>query len=258
MISQPMGITIMKSLSKEEVINDLLGYDGLKIIQRPDMFNFSLDSTLLADFVVFTSKVKSILDFGTGFAPIPLFLSLKTKVPIIGVEIQSDVAMLAKRNVTLNHLDDQITILEADIKTLPKLIPPTSVDIITCNPPFFKYKESSNTNESPYKTIARHEVLIDLETIIKTAKILLNNKGHLVMVHRAERLTDIVTLLQKYQFALKRLRFVHPRQHEMANMILIDATNNGQTGVKILPPLYVHQDNGYTEEILKIFNYGRK
>jgi tRNA1Val (adenine37-N6)-methyltransferase len=248
----------MKSLNKEEVINDLLGYDGIKIIQRPDMFNFSLDSTLLADFVPLNSKIRSIMDFGTGFAPIPLFLSLRTNIPITGIEIQKEVADLAKRNVSLNHLDHQITIIEEDIKNLPKRFPSTSIDLITCNPPFFKYKASSNINESPYKTVARHEVLIDLATIIKVAKTLLNNKGHLVMVHRAERLTDIITLLEAHKFALKRLRFVHPKKEEFANMVLIDATNNGLPGVKILPPLYVHENDTYTEEIMKIFNYGRK
>jgi tRNA1Val (adenine37-N6)-methyltransferase len=92
----------------KEVINDLLGYDGIKIIQRPDMFNFSLDSTLLADFAKPLTKTKKILDLGTGNAPIPLFLSLKTKAKIIGVEIQKEVYEIAKRNITLNNLDYEI------------------------------------------------------------------------------------------------------------------------------------------------------
>ena len=249
----------MKSmLNKDEVLNDLLGYDGLKIIQRPDMFSFSLDSTLLADFVQMNQKIKTILDFGTGFAPIPLFLSLKTKSKITGIEIQEEVADIAKRNVTINALSDQITIKVMDIKDAPKAFDPTSIDLITCNPPFFKYKKTSNVNQSTYKTIARHEVKIDLETIIKTAKILLNNKGHLVMVHRSERLSEIVTLLEKHKFALKRLRFVYPKKDKEAFMVLIDATNNGQSGVKIEPALIVHDENGYTDTIKKIFNYGNE
>lgn len=249
----------MKSmLNNDEVLNDLLGYDGLKIIQRPDMFSFSLDSTLLADFVKINNKVKTILDFGTGFAPIPLFLSLKTKAKITAIEIQEEVADIAKRNVAINHLENQIDVKIMDIKESTKHFDPTSFDMITCNPPFFKYKETSNVNQSLYKTIARHEVKIDLDSIIRTAKILLKSRGHLVMVHRSERLSEIITRLESHKFAIKRLRFVYPKEGQEAFMVLIDATNNGQSGVKIEPPLIVHNDSGYTDEIKRIFNYGKE
>jgi len=241
-----------------EVINDLLGYDGLKIIQRPDMFNFSLDSTLLADFAKPLTKTKKILDLGTGNAPIPLFLSLKTKAKIIGVEIQKEVYEIAKRNITLNNLDDQITIINEDIKGLSKQFENSEFDLITCNPPFFKYKESSHTNKNDYKTIARHEVLITLEEIIIEVKRLLKSKASFVMVHRTERLIEIINTLTKHNFAIKRLRFVYPKLGENSNMVLIEASNNGNTGLKLLEPLYVHTEEGYTDEIKRIFNYGKE
>jgi len=241
-----------------EVINDLLGYDGLKIIQRPDMFNFSLDSTLLADFAKPLGKTKKILDLGTGNAPIPLFLSLKTNAKIVGVEIQKDVYEIAKRNISLNKLDNQIEIINDDIKGIHKKYENSEFDLITCNPTFFKYKETSNTNKNDYKTIARHEVLITLEEIIIEAKRLLKTKSSLCMVHRTERIVEIINLLTKHNFAIKRLRFVYPKKGEDSNMVLIDASNNGNTGLKLLEPLYVHSENGYTEEIRKIFNYGKE
>lgn len=241
-----------------EVINDLLGYDGLKIIQRPDMFNFSLDSTLLADFANPLTKTKKILDLGTGNAPIPLFLSLKTNAKIVGVEIQKDVFELAKRNIQLNNLEDQIEIINEDIKGIHKKYENSEFDLITCNPPFFKYKETSNTNKNDYKTIARHEVLITLEEIIIEAKRLLKTKSMFCMVHRTERVVEIINLLTKHNFAIKRLRFVYPKQGEESNMVLVEASNNGNTGLKLLEPLYVHENGGYTEEIRKIFNYGKE
>ena len=241
-----------------EVINDLLGYDGIKIIQRPDMFNFSLDSTLLADFVNIQTKTKKILDLGTGNAPIPLFLSLRTKASITGVEIQKDVFDIAKRNITMNKLDDQITIINDDIKGIHKKYENSEFDIITCNPPFFKYVETSNTNKNDYKTIARHEVLITLEEIIIEAKRLLKTKSSLCMVHRTERIVEIINLLTKHNFAIKRLRFVYPKTGEESNMVLIDATNNGNSGLKLLEPLYVHTKDGYSDEVLRIFNYGKE
>ena len=241
-----------------EVINDLLGYDGLKIIQRPDMFNFSLDSTLLADFCNPLTRTKKILDLGTGNAPIPLFLSLKTKAQIIGLEIQEDVCNIALRNIKLNNLESQITIIKEDIKGIHKKFKNGEFDLITCNPPFFKHKETSNINKNDYKTIARHEVLITLEDIIIESKRLLKTKSSLCMVHRTDRLVEIINLLTKYKFTIKRMRFVYPKKGEISNIVLIDASNNGSTGLKLLEPLYVHENNEYTDEIRRIFNYGKE
>lgn len=241
-----------------EVINDLLGYDGLKIIQRPDMFNFSLDSTLLADFVKPLTKTKKIMDLGTGNAPIPLFLTLKTNAKIVGVEIQEEVYNIAKRNITLNNLEEQVTIVNKDIKDIHKDYNNSEFDIITCNPPFFKYKETSNTNKTDYKTIARHEVLITLEEIIVEAKRMLKTRGSFCMVHRTERLEEIIYLLRKHNFHVKRLRFVYPKKGENSNAVLIDASSNGSPGLTLLEPLYVHENNEYTDEIRRIFNYGKK
>lgn len=242
----------------EEVINDLLGYDGLKIIQRPDMFNFSLDSTLLADFVKPLAKTKKIMDLGTGNAPIPLFLSLKTNASITGVEIQDESYDLAKRSVELNNLQDRITILHDDIKGLSKKFENSEFDIITCNPPFFKYTETSHINKNDYKTIARHEVLITLEEIIIEVKRLLKTKGSFCMVHRTERLEEIVMLLNKHNFSIKRLRFVYQKHGDDSYTVLVDASNNGSKGLKLLEPLYVHEGNEYTDEIKKIFRYGKE
>ena len=242
----------------KEVIHDLLGYDGIKIIQRSDMFNFSLDSTLLADFVIPLTKTKKILDLGTGNAPIPLFLSMKTNAKIIGIEIQKDVYDLAVRTIKLNKLENQITILNEDIKGIHKKFENSEFDLVTCNPPFFKYKESSHTNKHDYKTIARHEVFITLEEIIIEAKRLLTTKGSLVMVHRTERLIEIINLLSKHKFSVKRLRLVYPKHGEESNMVLLDASNNGLPGLKILEPLYVHENDSYTKEVLRIFNLGKE
>lgn len=247
----------MKSIHPGEVINDLLGYDGLKIIQRPDMFNFSLDSTLLADFTVCTPSTRLLLDLGTGFAPIPLFLSLKTRARIVGVELQQEVADIAERNIQLNQLQDQIEIVCDDINRLPKRFEASSVDVITCNPPFFKVTPNAHINTSPYKTLARHEVAINVSQIAKVAQVLLKTKGKLFMVHRAERLFELTEILHAHRLQVKRLRYVHPRAGEHANMVLLEAVSGGRPGVKILPPLIVHEKSGYSAEIMEIFHYGR-
>jgi len=195
-----------------KVINDLLGYNNIKIIQDNEMFNFSLDSVLLPNFITINKNIKRVLDIGCGNAPIPLILSSKTNAEIIGVEIQKKVSCLAQESVKLNKLENQITIINEDIKTLKDKYPTEYFDIITCNPPYFEIKDQSKLNASDYKTIARHEVTLDLENLLSISKKLLKNNGTLGIVHRPERLTDILTLMRKYNIEPKKIRFVYPKR----------------------------------------------
>ena len=243
---------------KIEVINDLLGYEGLKIIQRPDIFNFSLDSTLLASFVTINKQDKLIIDLGCGNGYIPIFLTLRTTAQLIGVEIQEEIANLAKRSVEYNCLQEQITIYHGDLKDIYKTVGSSKFDVVTCNPPFFKYVSSSNVNESLYQTIARHEVMANIDDIVKVSNILLKDKGTLAMVHRVDRMMEVIDTFKRYHFEIKRLRFVYPKKtSDQALSILIEAKKKGSIGgLKILKPLYVYdEDYHYTDEILEIFNY---
>lgn len=237
-----------------ETINYLLGYKDLKIIQDNEMFNFSLDSVLLPNFITINKKIEKILDIGCGNAPIPLILSTKTNAKIIGVEIQNEVASLAKRNIELNKLTEQIEIVNEDINNYVQKLETDSFDIITCNPPFFKYIESSNINESEYKTIARHEVKLNLDQIFKISKKLLKNNGTIGIVHRPERLIDIIESMRKNNIEPKKIQFVYPKKNKEANILLIEGSKNGKPGIKILPPLYAHNDDGtYSDEVKKMF-----
>ena len=224
------------------------------IMQDTEMFNFSLDSVLLPNFITINKTAKEILDIGCGNAPIPLILSTKTKAHITGVEIQKEVFDLALESVKINNLENQINIINADINELYKELETESFDIITCNPPFFKVKEDSNLNESEYKTIARHEIKLNIEEVIKISRKLLKNNGVLGIVHRPERLVDIVDIMRKYNIEPKKVRLVYPKKDKEANILLIEGTKNGNPGIKILPPLYSHDEDGsYTEEIQKFF-----
>lgn len=241
-------------LKENEVLNDLLGYDGLKIIQRPDLFNFSLDSTLLANFVTIPKKARCIIDLGTGNAPIPLFLSLRTKAQITGIEVQAVSYDLATRNIAINGLNEQITILHRDLRGIHHELGDHCFDVVTCNPPFFKWQESSHINKNDYLTIARHEVMATLEDVVKEASMLLKHGGIFAMVHRPDRLVEIFETLRKYRLEPKRLRFVYPKPGKEANAILIESRKSNPGGLKILQPLYVyHADGTYTDEIRQMF-----
>lgn len=237
-----------------KTINYLLGYKDMKIVQDSEMFNFSLDSVLLPNFVTINKSTKKIMDIGCGNAPIPLILSTKTKAKIIGVEIQKEVFELAIESVKINNRNDQIEIINSDINEIYKEFDSDSFDIITCNPPFFKYKNTSNLNNNIQKTIARHEMLLNLEQIFKIAKKLLRNNGVIAIVHRPERLIEILGEMKKNNIEPKKIQFVYPKKDLDANIVLVEGAKNGKSGLKVLPPLYTHLDNGeYTPEVKKYF-----
>lgn len=237
-----------------EVLHDLVGFQNLKIFQNTDWFSFSLDSVLLPNFVTLNHNIERVLDLGTGNAPIPMILSLKTKAKIVAVEIQEDLYQLAKKNIDYNHLRDRIELLHLDMKKLRKIYGPDTFDVITCNPPYFKYQESSHLNDDEHKVIARHEKCITLEDIFSLCFYLLKNQGVLGMVHRTDRLVEIIHLANQYHLEVKRLRLVYPKENTDSNLVLIEFRKNGRTGLKILPPLYVHHSDGsYTDEVLNMF-----
>lgn len=235
-----------------KVINDLVGYKKLKIVQDTEMFNFSLDSVLLPNFITINENINQILDIGTGNGPIPLILSTKTKANIVGYEIQKEVSNLAKESIKINNLQKQIKIINDDIKK--NTYETETFDIITCNPPYFEVKNKSKLNKNDYKTIARHEVNLRLEELLKISKKLLKNGGVLGLVHRPERLIDILSTMRKYNIEPKKIRLVYPKMNKQANILLIEGKKNGKKGLKILPPLYSHNEDGtYTKEIQKYF-----
>lgn len=239
-----------------KVINDLLNYNNLKIVQDTDCFMFSLDSVLLADFVI-TNKKMNIIDFCTGNAPIPLFLSCKNNKKIVGVELQKEIFNLAEESIKVNHLEEKIKIINMDVNLLPNIYETDSFDLITCNPPYFKINNSSNLNSDERKAIARHEISLNLDDIFKVAKKILKNNGRIAMVHRTDRLIDIIDSMKKNNIEPKRIRFVYPKEGKESNMILIEGSKNGKSGIIIEKPLIAHNNDGtYSDEIKRIFNGG--
>lgn len=240
-----------------EVLNYLLDYNNLKIYQNTDWFSFSIDSVLLANFVRLNNKMK-ILDMCTGNAPIPLFLSTKTESKITGVEIQKEIYDLAVKSVKINNLDNQINILNKDIKKLNNIFETDTFDLITCNPPYFRLEEKSLTNENEIKRKARHEVELCLDDIFKCAKKLLKNNGKIAIVHRTNRLVEIISSMKQNNIEPKRLQFIFPFASSNSNLVLIEGSKNGNPGVIVENDIIVHNDDGsYTENINKIFNGGK-
>ena len=229
------------------VLNDLYDYDGLKIYQYDDKFKFSLDSILLAEFVELKPNTRTIVDFCTGNAPVPLILSTKSEARIYGFELQKNIYNLAVMSVKENKLESRIKIINANLKDSLEYILPESVDAVTCNPPYFKYdKNKSLINEDREKAIARHEISMNLDDLITSAKYILKNKAPLYIVHRCDRLEEILDCLNKYNFKVKKIQFIYASYNKEAIMVLIKATKNGKVGsLKVMPPLDVLQHKSY-------------
>ncbi len=238
------------------VCNELLGRELLKIYQDPDYFSFSVDSMLLASFASVTPSTKNICDLCTGNAPIPLYLTLRSdKAHIVGVEVQAHSYDLALKSVEENKLSERIEIINDNLIGINKKIG-NNFDLVTCNPPYFKLG-NHNINPKDSKAIARHEILATLDDCVKEASLLLKSKGRFCMVHRPERLIEIIDTFKKYKIMPKRLQFIYPKMNKECNHILIEGIKDGEMGsLRIMPPLYIYgDDNKWTKEVLKIYNY---
>lgn len=237
-----------------ETVIDLL-HKNMKIIQRTDHFSFSIDSLLVAEFATITRTTKNIVDLGTGNGVIPLFLSKRTPVKITGIEIQEISSDLARRNVQLNNLDEQIEIINDDMKNWERHIKRGSIDLVVTNPPFFKFHgEEKQLNDLDQLSLARHEITITLDSLLQTASMLLKDKGYFVMVHRVDRLVDIIETMKKYNLEPKRLQFCYTKLEKEGKILLVEGVKNGNPGLRVLPPLIAHDENGqYSKTILEMF-----
>ena len=237
-----------------KVRNRLLNFGDNIIYQDNDYFLFSLDSMLLANFVTIKLTDHRIIDLCSGNAPVPMLLSFRTKARIFGVELQKYIYDMGYDSIIENKMDDQITFINDDINNIEEHFDRESFDIVTCNPPYFKYKCDSLININMGKAIARHEVNLKLEDVILRANYLLKNGGTFALVHRPDRLIEIINLMQKYNIEPKRLRMVYPRDGKDANIILIEGVKNGKSGLKIEKPLIVYDNNNkYISEVRKMF-----
>ena len=228
-----------------KVKNDLFDYKNRYIMQIKDGFKFSLDSLLLAEFVKIKKDDKKILDMCTGNAPVPLVLSLKTNTEIVGFEIQKEISELALESVKINGLEKNIRIINDDIKNINNYFESNTFDIITCNPPYFKTKEDGYRNKNDFLTLARHEIAIDLETIFKIASKYLKDNKAFYLVHRVERLDDIIVLARENKMNVKELQFISTKKEKAANTILVKCVKNGKPGIKLRKEICVDNLDTY-------------
>lgn len=244
-----------KILRENERIDDLQ-INNLKIIQNTDGFCFGIDSVLLSEFAKDIKNGSKVMDMGTGTGIIGFLLLAKTNIKsVVGVDVQPDIIEMVNRSINLNNLENKFSTINCNIKDILNNVERESFDVVVTNPPYKKLN-TGGQNENEKKLISRHEYLADIFDFIKAAKQVLKDKGTLYMVHRPERLSDIITGLRENKIEPKKIRFVYSREDSNeAKLVLIKAVKNGGDFMKVDKPLYIYDSDGnYTEEILNIYN----
>lgn len=245
----------MDLVREDETLDDLQ-LNGINIIQKKKAFRFGIDAVLLANYANVKNN-HTVIDLCTGTGIVPFIIAGKTKAKkILGIEIQDEFVEMAHRSVEINNLQDRVDFMCADLKDTAALKKLERVDVVTVNPPY-KLMNAGIKNATDKLTIARHEVMCNLEDVIAASRILLKDNGRLYMVHRPERLADIFCLMRKYKIEPKRVKFVHPSAKKAPNIVLVEGQRDGGSFLKFEEPLYVYDDKGcYTKEIDEIYGRG--
>lgn len=229
--------------------------NGHKILQDPQRFMFGIDAILLSDFAASSIRSGStVIDLGTGTGIIPLILDTTSRAAkITALEVQPDSAAMAEESVAMNGLSEKIQVVQGDIKTVENQFPKHQFNYVVSNPPYMAMSIGKE-NPNDAKAIARHEVLCNLEDVIKAADYLLHDHGSFFMIHRPTRLADIFALCKKYNLEPKLLRMVVPFADKEPTMVLVEARKDARPELKILPQLVVYEKPGeYSDEVKGIY-----
>ncbi|NFK80421.1 hypothetical protein AL714_16955 [Clostridium botulinum] len=243
----------MDRIIKEDETLDDLQLKGIHVIQKKQAFRFGIDAVLLANFPTIKNGAK-VVDLCSGTGIISFILAGKTNASnIIGIEIQKEIADMAKRSIKYNNLQEKVRFIEGDLKNLKLLKDIEKVDVVTVNPPY-KTQGTGIININDKNAISRHEICCTLDDVVKAAKVLLKDKGKLYMIHRPDRIVDIMNVMRKYYIEPKLIRIIHPAVDKPPSMILIEGQKNGGKFLKWDRPLYIYDENNkYTNEVKRIY-----
>lgn len=232
---------------------DTLFNENLKIKQSKTGYRYSIDPVLVSCFAKPLSGSK-IIDLGTGCGIIPLVLTHRISgLEITGIEVQENLAELAKENIVNNRLQNNVTIVLSDIKDFAESFVSETIDMVITNPPYTK-KNAGRINFDTERAIARHEIKITLEELLKVAAALIKDKGEFVIVYPEKRLEELLTLMKNNGIHPHRLRMVHPKKNSRPKLVLVSGIKNSKPDFIIEPPLYIYDESElYSEEMQRMF-----
>lgn len=242
----------MIELKENERIDYMLG-EQLKIIQDGQSFAFSLDTLLLAYWAKEAIKNRSkVVELCSGNAAASLYMAAFNKAHYDDVELQEDIVSKARRSVELNNMQDRITVHQGNVKDAGSFLRKDSYDVVVVNPPYFKAPAGHKLNPDRSKAIARHELEINLEEIIAVSAGLLKMKGKMFMVHRPERLGEIINYGFKHDLAVKTVQPFVSRRGQDANLVIVEAVRSGKgDGLVLRDAIEVHEADGSNTPAIK-------
>ncbi len=207
-------------------------------------FKITTDNLALANFIKIKSKDKLLVEFGSGLLSIPLLLSTRTDIKMVGIEKDSIACKLSSMSIKDNHLEDKIKVINDDIKNLDKYFEINYIDIIVCNPPYFLLDNESTTSDKEYLKMARHEGDMTISDVARLSKIYLRDGGSLFLVSRVDRLFEIRDILIENKLAIKEIQFIYHDLDNTSKLVLIEARKSGKEhGLKVLKPIILKEDN---------------
>lgn len=233
---------------------DELQRGGYRIIQDPEKFCFGTDAVILADYAK-AKPGERVMDLcsGNGIVPI-LMLARYPKATYTSLEIQPEMAAMARRSMELNGIEDRITVLQGDLCDLPMQLKPHSFHVVTVNPPYMKTANPKLLNDTPAVQIARHEICCSLRDVMEAAAQMLMSKGRFYMVHRPQRLSEIFEEMQRVKIEPKGMQLVHPYIDKEPTQVLIEGVYQGGREMRIKPPLITYEAPGvYTKQMLEVY-----
>lgn len=224
------------------------------LFEQAEHFRLGTDSVLLADFVNIGTRKRGI-DLGCGSGILPLLLLVRSdRLHMTGLEINPEAARVADANIAANALEERCDIVTGDIRRCRELFRTGQFDLVVANPPYFTAGSGKQSPDAD-KAAARSEKLCSLEDICRAASYLCRTGGAFCLVHRAERLADVICLLRETGFEPKRLRTVSHSAEKEPSLVLIEARRGAGSGLKIMPPLFICGDDGReSAEIKRIYH----
>lgn len=222
----------------------------VQLIQRRAGYRFSVDALLLAAFA--NRPRGKVVDLGTGCGVVAVLLAKRGARSVVGVELQPALAQIALRNVRLNRCDEQVHIVNADLRDLRATLPSGGFDLVVSNPPYIA-KRSGHLNPDPEKAVARHEVCCALDDVTRAARYLLHDGGVLRLIFPASRLVGLLQSVASAGLEPKRMRLVHTVVNRPAKLVLLEAIKAARVDLEVQPPLFLHDESGaYTPEAERI------
>jgi tRNA1Val (adenine37-N6)-methyltransferase len=247
------SIEFSKMENEKLVTTDTFFNGQVTVNQSRTGYRYSIDAVILAGHVR-PRPADRILDLGTGCGIIPLIIGFRHPgVKLYGVEIQPELADIAQTNVGVNNLDKRVEILPVDMRTLKPSTLSGPMDLVVSNPPFHRIS-SGRINPDGQRAIARHEIKVTLEDVLKAAERMLRTAGKFVCIYGSDRLVDLFARMRACHLEPKFMRQIHSRAGTDARLVLVEGVKRGHGGLIVGPPLFIYSgDNDYTDEIRRMF-----